>query len=91
MGYEFVGGLVNDAGIDGGLAFNMLRLNPGVENLRCLATFFNFEINGLADRFLMEMEEKVNMQRKAPGDSTGEDILQGMAECGGEETRELSI
>ena len=27
---------------------------------RQLATFFNFEISGLADRFLMEIEENVN-------------------------------
>jgi hypothetical protein len=38
-----------------------------------------------------EIEGKVNMQRKAPEDSTGKDIIQGMAECGGEETRNLSI
>jgi len=29
-----------------------------------LATFFNFEINGLADRFLMEIEENVNSGRE---------------------------
>jgi hypothetical protein len=31
-----------------------------------LANFFNFEISGLADRFLMEIAEKVNMQREVP-------------------------
>jgi hypothetical protein len=34
---------------------------------RLLATFFNFEINRLADRFLMEIEENVN-----PGKETGQ-------------------
>jgi hypothetical protein len=28
---------------------------------RLLATFFNFEISGLADEFLMEIEENVNL------------------------------
>jgi hypothetical protein len=56
-----------------------------------LAKPFINETEGLADRFLMEIGEKVNMQRKAPEDSTGKDIIQGMAECGGEETRNLSI
>jgi hypothetical protein len=32
-----------------------------------LATFFNIQIRGLADRFLVEIEEKVKMQKKAPG------------------------
>lgn len=41
MGYEVVGGLVNDAGIEDGVAFNMLRLNPGVENSRCLTKIFH--------------------------------------------------
>jgi len=37
LGYAVVGGLVKDAGIGEGVAFNMLGLNPGVENSRYLA------------------------------------------------------
>jgi hypothetical protein len=41
LGYAVVGGLVKDAGIGEGVAFNMLGLNPGVENSRYLAKQFN--------------------------------------------------
>jgi hypothetical protein len=33
---------------------------PDPQTYNVLATFFNFEIKGLADRFLMEIEENVN-------------------------------
>jgi hypothetical protein len=34
--------------------------SQAAETTGLLATFFNFEISGLADRFLMEIEENVN-------------------------------
>ena len=36
-----------------------VELYPGPRGAQ-LATLFNFEINGLADRFLIEIEENVN-------------------------------
>jgi hypothetical protein len=36
------------------------------ETTGLLAKFFNFEISGLADRFLMEIEENVNATKKPP-------------------------
>ena len=41
LGYAVVGGLVKDAGIGEGVAFNMLGLNPGVENSRYLANIYD--------------------------------------------------
>ena len=40
--------------------YSILRPSHGRWNCRSLATFFNFEISGLADRSLMEIEENVN-------------------------------
>jgi hypothetical protein len=39
---------------------HMLGLSTVVIECRWLATFSNFEISGLADRFLIEIEENVN-------------------------------
>ena len=39
---------------------NILWLETSPQKCGFLATFFNFEINGLADRFVMEIEENVN-------------------------------
>jgi hypothetical protein len=43
----------------------LLRLDR--QDYSCLATYFNFEISGLSDRFLMEIEENVN-----PGTEKGQ-------------------
>jgi hypothetical protein len=51
---------VKDTGVAEAIVFNMLWMFPPPQNDGYLATFFNFEISGLADRFLMEMKENVN-------------------------------
>jgi hypothetical protein len=39
----------------------MLRLSIVIAECRFLATLFNIQISGLADRFLMEIKENVNL------------------------------
>jgi hypothetical protein len=43
-------------------------VHPWKEAGSLIATFFNGQINWLADRSLMEIEQNVNLKRKAPGE-----------------------
>jgi len=41
--------------------YYMLRLSIVIVECQSLATLFNIQISGLADRFLMEIKENVNL------------------------------